>query len=296
MPSINVVQEQVKFTASALLELWELDGRNIGMDTVYNFYDGTNNNFQPLTYNGIAYLPFPIKIENMSQDGKGTLPRPKITVSNIRGFISNILLEYDNLIGATITRTRVFARFVDASNFTSPPPVWSTPDPDAHYPPEPFVINRKVAENRQVVTFELSSPLELEKITVPRRQVISNVCAFKYRDPRTCTYSGAPVADIANRSFVDFYGMTLNNRGVYDSNETYNRGDYVSVATQFEGVSNVYVCAVDSTIGASPISNTSKWIADACTKNCAGCALRHEILRGSFFPGVARAPWLHRSS
>lgn len=293
-----VLAEQGKFAASALLDLFILDGSNIGMQSVFYFCSATNANLQPVVFNGITYTPFPIEMTEMSYDGKSQLPRPKITASNINGFMSALLIENDDLTGATLTRRRVFARFIDAVNFPGGISPYS-PDPTAAYPDEPWVINRKISENQQYVQWELSSALELQGVKLPRRQIISNVCAapWKYRDTRTCGYDGLPVADSANRTFVDFYGIpTVTDMGAYNGATVYAKGDAVFIYSslpQLAAIKQYYVCLNNGTVGVSPVGS-SGWVADACAKNCAACVLRFggRSLRIGTFPGTARADWV----
>ncbi len=302
MAQTKVMMEQVGFTPSALIYLFKLDGTAIGLDTIFYFCDGTSTSFQPVVFNGITYTPIPIRVENMDYDGKGSQTRPKLTVSNINGFVSNLLLANTNLIGATVERTKVFARFLDAVNFPTPRPPWVTPDPTAAYAPEPFMVNRKVMENPQVVQFELGSPLETQGAMLPGRQIIANLCRWKYRDARTCGYSGPPVSDAQNRTFTgSFYNMTLVDKGAYSAVTTYARGDYVttySTLPQFSGVPFVWVCLANGTVGVNPSASTGAWQLDQCSKTVAGCKLRftgQTPLRTSAFPGVSRANWIARA-
>lgn len=298
MPSTQTQTESFRSSPSALVELWTLDGTNIGLSTVYYFCNMTSTSFQSIVFNGISYTPFPIRVEGMALDGKSSIPRPKLTVSNINGFVSSLLLQNQQINGATVTRQRVFSRFLDAANFPTPTPVWVTPDTTAAYPPEPWIVNRKVIENNQIVQFELSSPIELQNVHLPRRQIIANVCTWKYRDPRTCGYSGAPIADSANRLFTgSYYNMILSDRGTYNVATTYNRGDYVktySSLPQLSAIPIVYVCLVDGTVGVNPVGNPGSWVSDSCPKTVAGCVLRfpNQPLRTSAFPGATRAGWI----
>lgn len=299
----STMREATRFDPTALLELFILDGTNIGMQSVFYFCSATNANMLPVVFNGVTYTPFPIQMSEASYDGKGQLPRPKITASNINGFMSALLLENDDLTGAVLTRRRVFARFIDAVNFPGDISPYS-PDPTAAYPDEPWVVNRKISENQQYVQWELSSPLELQNVKLPRRQIIANVCAspVKYRDVRTCGYSGVPVADSANRTFVGYYGMggLLNDQGSYDSGYNYVEGDYVTVYSSLPQLSSVPIVYVRNSYqagtiaGISPVGNPSHWIGDFCSKNCASCALRFagQPLRFGGFPGVSRSNWI----
>lgn len=305
MPLSKVISEASSFTPSSLLELYTLDGTDIGMTTIYRFINGSNCNYQPVTFNGVEYTPFPLVGEGFEKDGKSSLPKPKITVSNINGFVSALLLSNGNsLDGATVTRQRVFARFIDAVNWpqNDPLPSWVTPDPLAAYAPEPFLINRKITENPQIVSWELGSALEVGNARLPRRTVIGNVCAgWKYRQRDACNYSNAPVADKLNRTFTgSHYGMTLSDAGDYDANTTYNRGNWVTInptIPQFADTPTVWVCLTNGTVGIKPSGTSSNWVADECSKTCAGCKLRFTTgpLRISAFPGAAKSGWIVRN-
>lgn len=295
----QVASEQSKFDPTALLSLFVLDGTAIGLSTIYYFTNGVNQNSQPIVFNGIGYTPFPIVMTDYGTDGKGSIVRPKITVSNINGFVSALLLQNQQLNGATITRRRVFARFIDASNFPQGISPYS-PNVSAAYPDEPWIINRKITENPQIVQWELAAPLSLQNVNLPRRQIIANVCAapVKYRDANTCGYAGLPIADSQNKPFgAGGYGWTVTDLGLYNAATTYNQGDAVFVYSslpQFSGIKIYYVCSVNGTVGISPVGNRTNWINDACAKSPAACKLRFTDvpLRGGFFPGTTRASWL----
>ncbi len=294
----ETMREETRFSATALLDLFQLDGTNIGLQSIFYFCAATNANLLPVVFDGVTYTPFPIQMTDSSIDGKGSLSRPKVTVSNLNGFISALLLQNDDLTGATLTRRRVYARFIDAVNFPGSISPYS-PNVNAAYPDEPWIIYRKILENPQYVQWELSSLLEFQNVKLPRRQIVANTCLapVKYRDTRTCGYDGVPVADSANRTFVGHYGFTLVDRGQYDASTTYASGDYVytySNIPQLSGIKVLYVCRSNGTIGQNPTGSPGAWIADSCPKSCASCALRFpgRTLRFGGFPGVARADWI----
>lgn len=303
MPSAAILAESQSFSPTARLELWKLDGSAIGWDTPFYFVNCSNERFGPVVFNGQSYTPFPVMVEGVGSDGKGGLDRPKLTVSNINGYISVLLKANGPLDGATVTRTRVYARYIDAVNFPAnqPLPRWLTPDPTATYAPESWQINRKVKEDPQsVVQFELAAPNETQGKVLPTRTIIANVCTFKYRDPKTCQYSGVPVADGANRLFTTYYGLALSNRGNYDNTATYNRGDYVttySLIPQYADIPIVWVCIVNGTTGSEPTGSNGSWVQDSCPRTIAACKLRFTTspLRTSAFIGVSRAGWIARA-
>ena len=80
----------------------------------------------------------------------------------------------------------IILKFLDAENFyqyDSNPDFWKNkgvnPDPDSRLMDEEWVVNMKMTENKFFVEYELVSPLELENVFVPRRQIINNYCFWK---------------------------------------------------------------------------------------------------------------------
>ena len=298
MAQNKIQQEQSSFSPTTLLELFTLDATSIGLSTIYRFHAGTNERLKPITFNGLEYTPFPLRAEGYEYDGKGGVSRPKITLSNVNGFLSNLLLQNANLIGAKVTRTRVFARFIDAVNFTNGINPYGTPDPTAAYPDDIYYVNRKIAENQSVVSFELSSVLDIEGAELPRRQILANICPFRFRDPESCQYTGVPIADRNNKTFLGAGGYafgSLTDQGEWSSATTYTSGDYIYIVSQLAqtlGDKLFYVCNAASVVGNanSPINNPGLWLADACSKTPAGCKIHYpnQPLKFGGFPGVTR--------
>ena len=55
------------------------------------------------------------------------------------------------------------------SSTTSQTNPFGTPDPTAEFPKEIYFLDRKVTENRNVVTWELQSALDLVNVKLPKR-------------------------------------------------------------------------------------------------------------------------------
>jgi len=292
--------EATKFNPSALLSLYELNASSLGGPTLY-FHDGSSNNYKNITFNGVEYIAFPIFMEGFEYDGKGSLPRPKLRAANINGFVSYYILNGNNLIGAKLSRKRVFARFIDAVNFDNGVNPYGTADPDAAYPDDIFFVNRKITENKDYIEFELATPLEIDNVKIPNRMVFARICGFKYRDS-SCGYTGAPVADKNNKpmSGAGSYGFTLVDRGEYNEGNTYQIGHYVYIESQLRETSGekiFYVAKQNGIIGIEngPIKSPDKWVADFCSKNLGGCKRRYpspQVLKFGGFPGVARGDFV----
>lgn len=199
-----VITELQKLAPSALIEMFELQLYTSlhGTNQIYRFHAGTNGLQQNLIWAGNTYSRWPVEAMGFEYGGGGQLPRPRIRVANVLSTITAVLLSVNatspgnDLTGAKVTRVRTLAKFLDAVNFpggTNP-----TADPTAELPREIYYVDRKVAENRELVEFELASSLDLAGTRLPRRQTIQNVCQWAYRSAE-CGYTGGPVADVNDR-------------------------------------------------------------------------------------------------
>ena len=178
MSSSAIVSNLQNTNPSAIIELFtlQLDNSLHGATTIYRFHAGSSlKDNGEIVWAGNTYQRFPIKAEGFAFR-QGQLPRPTLTVSNALGTITAILAAVNattagnDLTGATVTRIRTLARFIDAVNFPSNVNPYGTPDPTAEFPQEIYKIDRKSAENREVVQFELASVFDLAGIRAPQRQ------------------------------------------------------------------------------------------------------------------------------
>ena len=178
MSSSAIVSNLQNTNPSAIIELFTLllDSSLHGATTIYRFHAGSSfKDNGEIVWAGNSYQRFPIKAEGFAFR-KGQLPRPTLTVSNALGTITAILLSVNtttagnDLTGATVTRIRTLARFLDAVNFPGDINPYGTPDSTAEFPQEIYKIDRKSAENREVVQFELASVFDLAGIRAPNRQ------------------------------------------------------------------------------------------------------------------------------
>ena len=178
MSSSAIVSNLQNTNPSAIIELFtlQLDSSLHGATTIYRFHAGSSlKDNGEIVWAGNTYQRFPIKAEGFAFR-QGQLPRPTVTVSNALGTITAILAAVNattagnDLTGATVTRIRTLARFIDAVNFPSNVNPYGTPDSTAEFPQEIYKIDRKSAENREVVQFELASVFDLAGIRAPQRQ------------------------------------------------------------------------------------------------------------------------------
>jgi len=188
MSTDPVFSEVQKINPSAIIELFVLElstslhGTNTGIpisnneNNIYRFHSGSNLDANgEIVWATKKYARFPVEATGFAYQ-RGQIPRPKLVISNAFGTISGILLAVNqittgnDLTGATFTRIRTMARFLDAANFSGGSNPLGTPDPTAEFKRQIFTVDRKSAENREVVEFELAGAIDMAGVRAPKRQ------------------------------------------------------------------------------------------------------------------------------
>jgi len=146
--------------------------------TVYLFHAGNNmKDSLDIVWQSNTYTRIPVKADGFKYTGKGKMPRPTLTFSNLLGTITAILqltnqtTAFSDLAGAKVTRRRTLSRFLDATNFPSSVNPYGTPDASSELPREVYFIERKAVENRNIVSFEMVGSFDLFGIGAPKKLV-----------------------------------------------------------------------------------------------------------------------------
>lgn len=189
--AISSVYEELSVLApNTIIELFEMHLSNNlhGSNDIYRWHEGCNADVDGnIIWGGNAYTRLPVEASGFEYTGSGSLPRPTLTFSNLDGVMTTLLLLVNgttvgnDLGGAEVRRIRTLKKFLDGE---------STADPNAQWPMEVWYIDRKAAETREVVSFELASKLDLPGVKIPKRQLVGNVCQWEYRSSE-CSYTGS---------------------------------------------------------------------------------------------------------
>ena len=163
-------------------------GKRLPTGFVY-FCNWIQTDGETVRFGGNVYSPLPYKAEGFQIRNEGVPPNPSITIANIGLEITSLINSYDDLLGCRLIRRRVLARHLDNG---------SDPDLDSRWPDEVWFIQRKAAESKLTVTFELSTPFDLDGVTLPRRRALRYACPWVYRGEE-CGYTGRPVADLKDQ-------------------------------------------------------------------------------------------------
>jgi lambda family phage minor tail protein L len=195
----SAFEELAKINPSAIIELFELrlDSALHGSNDIYRWHAGTNADVTGnIVFGGQTYERIPVKADGFEYTNTGTLPRPTLTVSNLGSEITSILLvvnattKGNDLGGAEVRRIRTLKKYLDGE---------SAADPNVQFPQERWFIDRKASETRDAVSFELASKFDLAGQSIPKRQLIANVCQWKYRSSE-CSYAGTNYFDVNGNS------------------------------------------------------------------------------------------------
>lgn len=184
------------------------------------FHPGVNEYYGSIVFDKKYYSAYPVAASGFEQAISKEAARPKLVVSNILGGITALALEFDDLVGSKFIRERTFKKFLDDVNFVEEEvlrvegldgvvKIASTADPNAIFSRQLYYISRKTAENNTSVEFELSTAIDLQGVMLPKRQIIQNICPWKYRgeecgwvhdplDPRYFNDRGIKVLDITD--------------------------------------------------------------------------------------------------
>lgn len=185
----ETLNECTRAEQSASVVFWEIDLTEVGGER-YFFCNEQNEKGEPVTWQGRQYQPYPIQGSGFELNGKGISTRPTLTVSNLYGMVTGMAEDLQSLVGGTVVRRKVYARFLDAVNFVN-----GNSDAD----PEQEVISRWRIEQCSELSavsasFVLSTPTETDGAVFPGRIMLANTCTWTYRGDE-CGYSGPAVAD-----------------------------------------------------------------------------------------------------
>lgn len=153
-----------------------------------------------IIFNGITYNPVAIDSDGLEQRGDGKASSPTLSIANsidgVQGAVSAYCLQFDDFAGAKLTVIHTLAKYLDASNFSG-----GNPSASNEYKKQVWYIEQKTSENAQLITFELSNPIDFEGQRIPCRE-INNYCQWAisggYRG-ESCGYIGVSMFDKSDK-------------------------------------------------------------------------------------------------
>jgi lambda family phage minor tail protein L len=169
----------------AIVELFDVDLSPITGDSndVYYFSNQLKPDDTKIQWKGNVYEPLPIIATGYEKSTSGQIEQPSLTVANVLGTFSELIKDYEDMVGAKVTRRRTLGKYLDGE---------IEADSLQEFPVDIYYIERKSQENALAITWELASILDLEGLKLPRRIITQNLCLWRYRSSE-CGYTGAPL-------------------------------------------------------------------------------------------------------
>lgn len=178
-------------------------------------YDESKLPAKSIWWQGNEYSAWPVQIEGIEASTSGSGAQPKLTVANLDGSITALCLAYDDMLQAVVTIHDTLAQYLDARNFAG-----GNATADASQEKlQVFYIDSKSMETNISVEFTLTSPMDLQGLMIPTRQLHS-LCTWcirgKYRSGDGCDYAGT--------NYFDKHGNPVSDPSLDVCNGTLNTG------------------------------------------------------------------------
>lgn len=205
---IAIKQLQSLEETSAFINLFELEYNDAG---AFKYFvrsgeaDNSTLHFRDYDSPGTIreYEILPIRIEDLQYTSKGPSTRPVLRIANVLNtFETAVGVDLDNLLGKKLIRRRTLKKYLDNGSGNSS-------NPATEFPRQVYIIDRIETRNAYEVAFELTTPFEVEGLTLPYRQVGHNACSWIYQ-------GASPTKSIANQ----IGGCTWHSQGKYNLNGT----------------------------------------------------------------------------
>jgi lambda family phage minor tail protein L len=200
------------------IRLFTVDGSAFGMSDILRFHshsiphteaeiaaaggDESKLPAKSIWWQNEEYRAWPCKIEGLESSTSGSGAEPRLSVANLDGSITALCLHYDDLLQAKVTIHDTLVQYLDARNFTSGNP---SADPTQEKL-QVWYIDGKTTELNTFVEFAISSPMDLQGLMIPTRQMHS-LCVWcargKYRTGDGCDYAGTRYFDDKNNPVDD---------------------------------------------------------------------------------------------
>jgi lambda family phage minor tail protein L len=199
MVTSTAIKEDIQSpTPGKIVTLYALDATDQGAASVYYFTQNTVSGISSVVLGGITYTPLDCEIDGMEFSGQGSLPQPKIRISNVSKTLAAEIIAYNDLLGAKLTRIRTFEKYLDGQ---------PEADPTAIFSNDVYVVERKSIHNKYIIEWELAAYMDFTGTRIPKRQIIKDACTHVYRiwditisgfdyDNATCPYTGTDYFDV----------------------------------------------------------------------------------------------------
>jgi len=251
------------------------------------------------------YFMLPIEINGLEVQSTGANPRPGLSMANIpvlsRSLQNNSDGSEDEVVLLDILESEGITRNVDLlecqlvyrrtlNKYTykvDDVAGWTTTLP-TEFPSSTWVLDRVASENNVVVSFELASPMDLEGVRVPSRQVIGKYCPWKYQGLELDGVGGCSWSIDSNDRFFDtddsVITKNISSISTWNSTATYSEGSTVKIVESkvtalgdTKDYIRIYKASRAVPVNKNPTTQPTYWYRiDTCGKILNSCKIRFQ--------------------
>lgn len=184
-----IATDAQKLDQQAIVQLFELDCRAYNAGILRFTPEPVDGG--PALWNGYTYDYIPMEATGFAWTGSGTVPLPTLTITAMEMALLSLVINSNDLLGIPVVRRRTYRQHLDDGN---------DPDPEALFPVDHYVIERKSRQTKTEIQFELSTEMDQQGKRIPARQVLRDACTHRYRywdgaqyryEGVTCPYAGS---------------------------------------------------------------------------------------------------------
>ena len=274
---------QASFISDPLVVLYELDlndtfdksASSYDDTKVLRFHPGLDSDLSVIKFyrighpaenteaNAKEYTALPLILDGIDFQSDGALARPTVTIANVTNVFQNALddknFSFEELVGKRLTRRRTFANYIVGGADAATP---------YELPEATYIIERIAARNNTAVTFELTSPFDVNNVQLPGRVVIGKYCPWIYQGEANNLGGGCSwlkTNEIAYKDKSHSVYVNIDDKRMYSdtvmdaadsnyaANVTYNKSDIVKYNNKF------YQSLQGSNLNNTPTDNLGTW-------------------------------------
>lgn len=164
---MSINEKLISLEPGARVNLYEINATMLG-GGISRFTDASID----VAFNEQLYVATQVETSGWEMTTKGSLPRPVMKITNVNKLGTALVIAYNDMKGAIVTRKRTLARYLDTG---------VEPNPGAIINPiDVYIVDQKLTHNKQQISWQLVSPNDQEEVKLPYRQVF-RTCQFSYR-------------------------------------------------------------------------------------------------------------------
>lgn len=169
VPALAEVAQSL--TPGELIELFILDLNPIGVAVAYHFTP-TNLPGYTISFGAQAYTYAPVAMTGIERTLTGDPPTPKVLLPNTNKFTTALVVQYNDLVGAQVTRMRTYKDFLDGEPLE---------DDTAYFSRDIYTVEQKLHLGNVHGEFSLRPLYALDNRYLPGRTCHKDLCSHRYR-------------------------------------------------------------------------------------------------------------------